>query len=116
MITIYGWSTRPPIGHQRLQTRSVEPQEHCPHSCLRPHGGDPGAQFLGHSSPRLPTPRPRRRQPPPFEAWGRCMPEYTTAVSLPDRLLHHCHTVITDGESHRMREARGGGRSRPGTT
>ncbi len=44
------------------------------------------------------------------------MPEYTTAVSLPDRLLHHCHTVITNGESHRMREARGGGRSRPGTT
>ncbi len=23
-----------------------------------------------------------------------------------DRLLHHCHTVITNGDSYRMREAR----------
>lgn len=30
-----------------------------------------------------------------------------------DRLLHHCHTVITDGESYRMREARNRGGSRP---
>jgi DNA replication protein DnaC len=33
----------------------------------------------------------------PFEAWGRFLPEHTTSVSLLDRLLHHCHTVITDG-------------------
>jgi DNA replication protein DnaC len=52
----------------------------------------------------------------PFEAWGRFLPEHTTAVSLLDRLLHHCHTVITDGESYRMREARSPGRSRPRTT
>jgi IstB-like ATP binding protein len=26
----------------------------------------------------------------PFEAWGRFLPEHTTAVSLLDRLLHHC--------------------------
>jgi DNA replication protein DnaC len=42
----------------------------------------------------------------PFEAWGRFLPEHTTAVSMLDRLLHHCHTVVTDGESYRMREAR----------
>lgn len=42
----------------------------------------------------------------PFEAWGRFMPEHTTAVSMLDRLLHHCHTVVTDGESYRMRQAR----------
>jgi DNA replication protein DnaC len=42
----------------------------------------------------------------PFESWGRFLPEHTTAVSMLDRLLHHCHTVITDGESYRMREAR----------
>jgi hypothetical protein len=42
----------------------------------------------------------------PFEAWGRFLPEHTTAVSLLDQLLHHCHTVITDGESYRMRQAR----------
>jgi len=52
----------------------------------------------------------------PFENWGRFLPEHTTAVSLLDRLLHHCHTVITDGESYRMREARSRGRSRPPTT
>ena len=26
--------------------------------------------------------------------------------SMLDRLLHHCHTVVTDGESYRMRQAR----------
>ena len=51
----------------------------------------------------------------PFENWGRFLPEHTTAVSLLDRLLHHCHTVITDGESYRMREARSRPRSRPRT-
>jgi len=42
----------------------------------------------------------------PFESWGRFLPEHTTAVSLLDRLLHHCHTVITSGDSYRMRQAR----------
>jgi DNA replication protein DnaC len=42
----------------------------------------------------------------PFESWGRFLPEHTTAVSLLDRLLHHANTVITDGDSYRMREAR----------
>ena len=53
----------------------------------------------------------------PFESWGRFLPEHTTAVSLLDRLLHHCHVVVTDGESFRMRQARarrgGGERLRP---
>lgn len=42
----------------------------------------------------------------PFDQWGRFLPEQTTAVSLIDRLLHHAVTVVTDGESFRMREAR----------
>ncbi len=42
----------------------------------------------------------------PFEQWGRFLPEHTTAVSLLDRLLHHAVVVITEGESHRMRQAR----------
>ncbi|MGH3909388.1 MAG: IS21-like element helper ATPase IstB, partial [Pseudonocardiaceae bacterium] len=33
----------------------------------------------------------------PFEAWGRFLPEHTTAVSLLDRLLHHANIVVTDG-------------------
>ncbi|WP_114906896.1 IS21-like element helper ATPase IstB [Ornithinimicrobium murale] len=41
-----------------------------------------------------------------FEDWGRFMPEHTTAVSLLDRLLHHATTVITTGQSYRMRQAR----------
>ena len=45
----------------------------------------------------------------PFESWGRFLPEHTTAVSMLDRLLHHCHVVITDGESYRMRQARNQG-------
>ena len=42
----------------------------------------------------------------PFESWGRFLPEHTTAVSMLDRLLHHCHTVDTDGDSYRMKQAR----------
>jgi DNA replication protein DnaC len=42
----------------------------------------------------------------PFESWGRFLPEHTTAVSLLDRLLHHANVVVTQGDSHRMREAR----------
>ncbi len=48
----------------------------------------------------------------PFEAWGRFLPEHTTAVSMLDRLLHHCHTVITDGDSYRMKQARAKGGTR----
>lgn len=48
----------------------------------------------------------------PFESWGRFLPEHTTAVSLLDRLLHHCHTVVTDGDSYRMKQARARGRTR----
>lgn len=47
----------------------------------------------------------------PFESWGRFLPEHTTAVSMLDRLLHHCNVVVTDGESYRMREARNRGGS-----
>jgi DNA replication protein DnaC len=51
----------------------------------------------------------------PFESWGRFLPEHTTAVSLLDRLLHHCHVVITNGDSYRMKQARaqGGGTRKP---
>ena len=52
----------------------------------------------------------------PFESWGRFLPEHTTAVSMLDRLLHHCHTVITDGDSYRMRQARARGGTPPTTT
>ena len=45
----------------------------------------------------------------PFESWGRFLPEHTTAVSMLDRLLHHCHIVITDGDSYRMKQARAKG-------
>jgi DNA replication protein DnaC len=41
----------------------------------------------------------------PFQEWGRFLPEQTTAVSILDRLLHHATVVITDGQSHRMKDA-----------
>lgn len=50
----------------------------------------------------------------PFESWGRFLPEHTTAVSMLDRLLHHCHTVVTNGDSYRMREARTAAPPAPG--
>ena len=49
----------------------------------------------------------------PFESWGKFLPEHTTAVSLLDRLLHHCHTVITNGDSYRMKQARQKGAAAP---
>ncbi len=51
----------------------------------------------------------------PFESWGRFLPEHTTAVALLDRLLHHGVTVVTSGDSYRMKEAqmRGGGSPAP---
>jgi len=52
----------------------------------------------------------------PFEAWGRFLPEHTTAVSMLDRLLHHAHVVITDGDSYRMRQARTKGGPPPTNT
>jgi DNA replication protein DnaC len=52
----------------------------------------------------------------PFEAWGRFLPEHTTAVSLLDRLLHHANIVITEGESHWMREAKTKGAAAPKTS
>jgi len=42
----------------------------------------------------------------PFDQWGRFLPEHTTAVSMLDRLLHHATVVVTEGESHRMQQAR----------
>ena len=45
----------------------------------------------------------------PFEEWGRFLPEHTTAGSMLDRLLHHAHVVVTQGDSYRMREARSKG-------
>ena len=41
-----------------------------------------------------------------FEDWGRFLPEHTTAVSMLDRLLHHATTVVTSGQSYRMRDAK----------
>jgi DNA replication protein DnaC len=52
----------------------------------------------------------------PFESWGRFLPEHTTAVSMLDRLLHHCHTVVTDGDSYRMKQAQANGGTRLKTT
>jgi DNA replication protein DnaC len=53
----------------------------------------------------------------PFDQWGRFLPEHTTAASLLDRLLHHAHVIVTDGESYRMRQARQrGGGPRPKKT
>ena len=52
----------------------------------------------------------------PFESWGRFLPEHTTAVALLDRLLHHATTVVTSGDSYRMKEARARGGGLPTKT
>ncbi len=50
-----------------------------------------------------------------FEDWTRFLPEHTTAVSLLDRLLHDATTVVTTGQSYRMRDAKTRTGSRPST-
>lgn len=52
----------------------------------------------------------------PFESWGRFLPEHTTAVAMLDRLLHHATTVVTSGDSYRMKEARQRGGGLPNTS
>jgi hypothetical protein len=42
----------------------------------------------------------------PFDSWGRFLPEHTTAVSMLDRLPHHCPVVVTDGESSVLRRTK----------
>ena len=44
---------------------------------------------------------------------GRFLPEQSIAASLLERLLHHNNVVATDGESHRMKEARTRSGGRP---
>ena len=51
----------------------------------------------------------------PFESWGHFLPEHTTAVALLDRLLHHAVTLVTRGDSYRMKEARARGGGPPPT-
>jgi hypothetical protein len=42
----------------------------------------------------------------PFEFRDGFCPEHTTAISMLDRLLHHCHVIITDDDSCRTKHAR----------
>jgi len=55
-------------------------------------------------APRVAVQRPA---PPPRHATrGKFLPEHTAAISLLDRLLHHCHTIVTNGDSYRVKQAR----------
>jgi IstB-like ATP binding protein len=51
-----------------------------------------------------------------FDQWSPFLPEHTTAVSILDRLMHHASVVVTDGWSHRMRDAAATERSTPRPT
>jgi DNA replication protein DnaC len=42
-----------------------------------------------------------------FEQWTNFLPDATTATAILDRLLHHCEVVVLDGQSYRLREAKG---------
>ncbi len=64
---------------------------------------DTGAQRSGRRR-HLRTPLPGHRLAP--SRTGADSPEHTTAVSMLDRLLHHATTVVTNGQSYRMLQAR----------
>ena len=40
-----------------------------------------------------------------FGEWGEIFPNAACAVSLVDRLVHHCEVVRIEGESYRRKEA-----------
>ena len=42
-----------------------------------------------------------------FEQWTNFLPDATSATAILDRLLHHCEVVVLDGQSYRLREAKG---------
>lgn len=66
---------------------------------------DTGAQLVLPVRRRIRTTIARRRLPPLLRGLGTVPLEHTTAVSMLDRLLHHATTVVTNGQSYRMRQA-----------
>jgi len=53
----------------------------------------------------------------PFDQWaGSCPSTPPRSACSTGRLLHHCHVVITHGESYRMREAKTRGGRNPSTS
>ena len=48
--------------------------------------------------------------------WGTVFGDEVLATAILDRLLHHSHTLMINGESYRLREKRKSGLFRPGTT
>lgn len=42
----------------------------------------------------------------PVDDWGKLLGDTAAVTALLDRLLHHAVTVVTSGDSYRMKEAR----------
>ncbi len=42
-----------------------------------------------------------------FEQWTNFLPDVTAASAILDRILHHCEVVILNGDSYRLRQAKG---------
>lgn len=42
-----------------------------------------------------------------FEQWTNFLPDATSATAILDRFVHHCEVVVMDGQSYRLREAKG---------
>ncbi len=124
-----------PLLHRRRTGRDPLPRPG--RQLRRPGHRHPAAQRPRHwstssASRRWTTPAPSccsGSSPPPTNAarsasarTGRSSPGAGSCPSTPprsrmlDRLLHHCHTVVTDGDSYRMKQARANGGTRIKTT
>jgi DNA replication protein DnaC len=42
-----------------------------------------------------------------FEQWTSFLPDVTAASAILDRILHHCEVVVLNGDSYRLRQAKG---------
>jgi len=42
-----------------------------------------------------------------FEQWTNFLPDVTAASAILDRILHHCEVVVLNGDSYRLRQAKG---------
>ncbi len=48
----------------------------------------------------------------PFARWSEVFLDATAAAAVIDRIVHHAAVLKTEGESHRLKAARHGGRGR----
>ncbi len=64
----------------------------------------PGQMLAGDRCLHPYRKRPIARE---VEQWTNFLPDVTAASAILDRILHHCEVVVLNGDSYRLRQAKG---------